>query len=267
MMANCQYFATFEKEVNPLRKFALYIARCTPARKKIIDSGKMIEIKTNYSYRKRHPFDLDSLSERELAILEQIKVHEFIVNDLDDQIFKNIFYEVLRKLLDSYKVYFVYYNSRLQKKSRIRSHKKLFYGHYNAIGKANVVESEFDLENDQSMIISLLALQKNNIDYFLKHLLNSALAFGFAIPKGKRSFKINRTGYLESLFNNSYYLENNIRINFLKLLAGKDSVIEFFLRIRTTGRDEEILDIFNKKSNNHSLIESMAMHYMAVASN
>jgi hypothetical protein len=214
----------------------------------------MIKIETQqYLFAERHPFDFTRISEDERKVLRHIDVREIIIQDLINvDKFDSIFSEVLQTLLIDNKVYFIF-NSRIPaKKERLRSFKKLFYDYRKILGKENFVDFEFDLEEDQSIFLGLIRVTPQNFDHILNIPLSS-LAFGYLVPKNQRSFTKSREHFLQSIFDNCFLLDKELRVNFLKILVehiNKNS----FLRIRSTGRDEEIISLFGGVNHQEGIV-------------
>jgi len=166
--------------------------------------------------------------------------------------FDSVLSEVLRTLLVDNKVYFIF-NSRIPaRKERLRSFKKLFYDYRKTLGKENFVDLEFDLEDSQSIFLGLVWVTPQNLDCVLS-IPFSSLSFGFIVPENRRSFSTNREHFLASIFDSGFQVDKEFRVNFLKILAGhvnKNS----FLRIRSTGRDEEIISLFGEVNHQKGIV-------------
>lgn len=209
----------------------------------------MIGISSEYAFDKRHPFDFKLLDSEELFRLSAVRRTGFVVNEATGTSFLKLLEAVLKSLLCAHEVYFVYAEHQSQPKSRLRSYRKMMYGHRKHLGAdSDLTECEFDCSAERSVMLALLRIKEGNLAYTLSHLIDSRLAFGLALPKGGSSFTIDAQDYLASLFQSRLEGQQNFHLNFLKAVLKPPQAVKYCFRIRSTGRDEEILDFFHLDS-------------------
>lgn len=159
--------------------------------------------------------------------------------------FKNI----LLSLLENNKIYLTYIENFVSEKSKVRTYRKMFYQYKKNIGKNNLFELEIDINSSQSVLSSIIKLNKKNIDFCLEELINSNFNFGFIVPKNSRSFKKNRTHFLDQLITNRLKDEKTIKTNFLKSLSKNLNKKKSIFTIHRT-ESKEFLRFFSKKDEN-----------------
>ena len=196
----------------------------------------------------KFPLSKRSVNNNDLPKLSKINVQEIIIEEYYDQKFNTELKFTLESLLKENKVYLTYIENFASYKSKVRSFRKMFYSYRNKIGKNNLFETETD--ENQSVLTSIIKLDKENIDFCLEELVNSNLAFGFIVPKKSRSFKKNRTHFLNQLIENRLE-EKTIEINFLKLLIENVNLKKHLFTIHRT-ESKEYLRFFSQKDENNN---------------
>lgn len=197
---------------------------------------------------KKFPLSISELDESEMNRLSKTSVIEFKINDYSNHLFDKLLKSLLNTIIKTHKLYFIYVENLPQKRNKIRSLKKLFRSHKSKLGRTNLFELEIDLESNKSIISALVKINKSNIDYCIDELINSNFSFGYAILKDKRSFPTNRTDFINKQISNKLEGRKTFKVNLLKSISQNLNVNKMIFDIKTSGRDEEIIEIFYKKN-------------------
>jgi hypothetical protein len=205
---------------------------------------------TNYTFDvNKFPLSKMSVNNNDLHKLSKINVQEIIIEKYYKQKFNTELKIILESIVKKNKVYLTYIENFESHKSKVRSFRKMFYTYREKIGKKNLFETEIDTTENQSILTSIIKLDRKNIDFCLEELINSNLAFGFIIPKKSRSFKKNRTHFLNQLIKNRLEDEKTLKINFLKLLSQNVNLKKYIFTIHRT-ESKEYLRFFSQKDEN-----------------
>jgi hypothetical protein len=218
---------------------------------------------TNYTFDvNKFPLSKRSVNNNDLHKLSKINVQEIIIEEYYDQKFNTELKVTLESLLKENKVYLTYTENFASYKSKVRSFRKMFYSYRNKIGKNNLFETETETDENQSVLTSIIKLDKENIDFCLEELVNSNLAFGFIVPKKSRSFKKNRTHFLNQLIEDRLEERKAIEINFLKLLSKNVNLKKHIFTIHRI-ESKEYLRFFsqrNKDNNQHNFVNDIEVY-------
>ena len=194
----------------------------------------------------KFPLSLSELGEKEIKKLSEISVLEFKINDYSDCLFEKLLKNLMNTIIKTHKLYFIYFESLPQKKTQIRSFKKIFRSHKSKLGKVNLFELEVDIEPNKSIISALVKIDKNNIDYCIDELINSNFSFGYATLKDKRSFPVNKTEFINKHILNKLEGRKLFKVNLLKSISQNLNANKIIFDLKISGRDEEIIEIFFK---------------------
>lgn len=202
---------------------------------------------TNYTFDvTTFPLSRKYITDNDLDNLSEINVQETTIEEYYEQKFNAELKATLKSFLDNNKIYLIHIENFAAYKNKVRSFRKMFYSYRENIGKNNILETEIDINENQSVLSSIIKLDKKNIDFCLEELINSNLAFGFIVPKKSRSFKKNRTHFLNQLIKNRLE-EKTIEINFLKSLSNNLNKNKVIFTIHRT-ESKEFLRFFSKKN-------------------
>lgn len=185
-----------------------------------------------------YPYSFANLSAREkekLAHINEIKIFADTVE----------LAHILKACLPKYRVYFVYIEPFRQKKSKIRSLKKLFFAQKNEIGTQKIFEEELDLGADNSVMSAIIRLDEKNVD-FLTNNISSNFAFGFFVPRPKKSFSQNKKVFLSQLKNYIFEEKNAVKINIFKAIV-QAVPQQLFFSFGTDKNDKEHIRIFKNE--------------------
>jgi len=196
---------------------------------------------------KRYPLSFKELDLDKSSFLKNIRMTEIVIDDLQDDTLTILIKHLVLKLKLNYNIYFIFHESIPQPKSKIRSFKKIFHSYRSFIGERNLFESELDI-NNQSILTSIIRLTPQNLDFLLENFINSNLSFGFISPKKKRTFKKNRKTYLEDLKEYAPNTPKLFKVNIIKLLHQNLTEDNCFFKLKNTGKDEELIHVFEKES-------------------
>ena len=207
----------------------------------------MIKVEKHPVSPQSYPFSLGQLSPKEIAQLATFEEWGIMVKAYSNSIFDNFTKNLILYLYDNFNVYFIYIETFPQLKSKIRSHKKMFYAHNGAIKKSNLYEVEIDLEDNKSILSAIVKIDKYNFEYCLSH-INSNFAFCLAVEKSKRSFPVNRYDFLKRLIGQRNKEDKLTKVNFLKVLIQTINDSRLIFTIKSTGNDEESISLFAKNT-------------------
>lgn len=162
---------------------------------------------------------------------------------------EDLLYDSLINLQEDWKIYFIYSESLPSKKSKIKSHKKLFYGlrKDSILKDSEIFETEIDVEDDKSLIASILS-PKNNVS--LKHIiytqLDGRLRYILLVKKGKRSFKLNRSNHLKTMLTSRYKEMKTILINKEMLAKSLLNQFKFIISFMRGVNNRDVIEIIHK---------------------
>jgi hypothetical protein len=189
------------------------------------------------------------ISEEQISRLNEFEKVRFSVMDYSSLEFSFLLEETLSKLLESYKIYLIYVESKAQVKNKVRSHKKMFYSQKRETGlKESVIyEKEVDLDGGKSILVSSVKLTNANLKYIVNNLLNSNFRFGYLVRKGKKSFSKNIESFLENVVNLILDHSKITRINFIDLLLSEVKKDKNIFRIPFGVNDRDFLEFLIRK--------------------
>lgn len=127
--------------------------------------------------------------------------------------------QLLIKLLETNKIYFVYVESAPQLRTKMRSYRKMFYDDkkQGKLKASDLFEGEIEVSSKKTLLTSSIKISKQNIDYVLGNLLSSNFRFSYLVKKGVSSFHENQNQFLRTIVNQIDDKNKTTRINYLEL--------------------------------------------------
>lgn len=206
-------------------------------------------------------FSKSSLSTFEIGKLKKIEgVAFYFKNDPDSVAINEFLKRSLLTLLPDHKIYFLFFEKFPARKSRIRSHQKLFKKTVPTLGEKNLTELEVEVREEQSVLSALITLSSDNIDFVLTSLITSLFSFGYIVEKGSRSFKTNKENFLRKIvLSYSSVTNSKLHTNYLKLTSHITNENSAIFRLVLDGRNNQIFEFLGtefKVKNLSSKLES-----------
>lgn len=156
---------------------------------------------------------------------------------------------ILEGILDEYKLYFIFTEGAPNIKSKMRSHKKMFYKFVKSksLSKNDLYEYEIDLQNQLSIIVAIINVSdKETLDFVLENLLNQNLSFIYLVKNGKRSFKENRAVFSQNVLASKLDDLNSVVVDPVKLAANIVRKNNGLIKVRFSGKDKNSIDVITK---------------------
>ena len=217
--------------------------------------------------------DLSSIkwTAKEIKELSHFKRIRFTIFDYMETFFENLLKKILASLLKSFKIYLIYIESKAQPKSKIRSYKKMFYQERknNLLHENDLHDREIDINPKESLMTGLITLSEQNMNYVLKHLINSNFRFGYLVKKGKKSFPKNMDSFLGEIINYLDGRSNISRLNFTDLLLSQVKKNKNIFRIPFSVNDKDFIEFLVREEDeeiNKTLL-SVEQKYKGVLEN
>ena len=142
---------------------------------------------------------LDPESGIQEMLFVKIQINYYFKEDDSALEFKMFFKDLMEWLLQNNNIYFVLSENYASKANRLRSYKKLHHHEIEEIGSHNLHEEEVEIQNELTVIASIVRLTNTNLTYCSNNLIDSLLRFGYIIPKGVRSFNVSRGEFLNNI--------------------------------------------------------------------
>lgn len=218
---------------------------------KVIESKNLI----TDSYFK-FPKSIKELAIGEKEILKTIGGLAYYFDDSSSFELKSYLEKTIFNLLDSNKIYFILIDKFPQPKNRIRSKYKLISQHKKNINKQNYYEIEYDLENNKSILTSIVRLTKNNLPYIINNFLNSKLSFGYIVPKRKSGFRT-REKFLNEIISKCSNVNKMLNINLIKVSLKISGQKKFIFRTILDGKNNHSFEIYGKNRDLANLKSSL----------
>jgi predicted nucleotidyltransferase len=194
----------------------------------------------NFEYSKEFLTETDSESLRKVKGLG----FYFKDDDIESTGFNHFFKNFNKILIDENNIYFVLTEIYPKKRNRVRSKRLMFYEERKEIGEENVLETEVEFKDDETIIAGAAKLAGENFDYCPKNLLNEYFSFGYIINKEKDKFKENFNRLSEKIVKEFSNSPKRFQINYLKLANFLLDEGVLIYRITFDGRSIQSLEIY-----------------------
>lgn len=143
--------------------------------------------------------NLSSLTSQDKEKIELINVLQVQEKTHFQRDMLSVFRDFLGFCMKEHKVYLVLLEPYPQAKNRIRSKKGLFYNHKSSFGKNTALETETEVESDETLFAGIIRVTEKNIDYLVNRFDDFPFAFGLIAPRGAKTFKNNRKDFLKAI--------------------------------------------------------------------
>lgn len=189
----------------------------------------------------------DQLSVVEKELLSEINLFNYKfgknVYSFEQRLFMKMLLEIF---INEYNLFFYYLEKTAEPKTRLRSHKKLMYGHRKSIGEENIYEEEVQLNSNQTIIYSILHLTKDNIDYINENLIDSRFLFGYIANNDAPKNSIFDNLEIKKIIQSNPIKKGVFDMNILKVVSSKVNNSASILRLFRDGLNNDYVSLFYK---------------------
>jgi len=185
------------------------------------------------------------LTDDQRARLTRFTQIEFIFEDLPGPERKDFLREIILLLLPDYDIWLVLVEPSPRKRSRIRSHKKMFYEVRKDIDPEDRYEEEVDTGQGESLMAGLVRMNKKSLDFWLESLLFSNLRFVYFVKRvTSPSVIADPEQFLQKIVDLRLPESGIAFLNYPRIIADFADENSSLARLRATGADEEIMQFW-----------------------
>ncbi len=199
--------------------------------------------------------------------LEQFQRIVFTFEEFATQKAWDFFKDAVLQLLPAFDLYMVFSETLPQKKTRVRSHKKMFYPVRDAVAPNDRFDAEVDTGEDQSVLTGAIRLSPSNLDFCVDNLINSTLQFTYVVRKETSFTHFDWDVILKDMVDESIRSGRMLSPNIPKILlryAGEDRAL---ILLKNTGRDEQTVQFFVQDEGVRSVLARLEASYRAEVEN
>lgn len=230
----------------------------------------MIELRNSNSVLANNIFTYgigkEELSHEQLEELSAIKIASFKLDNSVYQAEEKIFFkEFSRELIKNHQALFVFMEKLPKPISKSRSYKKLMYPHRKQVGEGNLFEEEVIVKENQSILVSAVAIDDQNLDYVCDHLIGSLFVFGYVFGKDQEVKAAFDQLSLSSIIKSENYVKGIFDLNILWLIAHVlNDQAAVFMR-STDGKDNSYMNVFYTNPKVTGFVEEMRRKFKVVS--
>lgn len=207
------------------------------------------------------------LTPDQIAKLAKFERVEYIFEDFSSQSGNDFFREAVQLLLPSSDVYLVFAEPQPQRKSAVRSHKKMFYDMRDAIRKEDRIETEVETGDGYSVLAGTIRLTPDTVEFWSQNIFLSILQFVYVVKRSPSNEQINWEALLRQIVDERM-VSSKIRFPHIpKILANFAGTDRSLITLSSTGRDEEIIEFFVSDKKIKLMLSELETRYRSQVEN
>jgi hypothetical protein len=202
------------------------------------------------------------LSDAEKAAVSGKRVFHYKFEEDVYTVEQDLFFKTLMgRFMAASHLYFYYIDKMAEQKSRLRSHKKLLYAHREAIDQANLYEEEVALGQGKTILYSIVRVDKSNVDYVCKHLINSLFSFGLVKDGNQQKDWLEGLRLTDLLQAHPPLSSELFDVNLLSVIGRFVNNQTSLIRLSRDGLDNDYLSLFYESESHLSLMKAMKQQF------
>ncbi|MFZ2897248.1 MAG: hypothetical protein WA004_01420 [Saprospiraceae bacterium] len=211
-------------------------------------------------------FPASDLTDDQRGRLGQFFQMDFVLENVSGQRIEDLLRDILRPLMATHDIWFVFVESIPQRKSSIRSHKKYFFDIRKDIAPADRYEVEVDTGNDQSLMAGLIHLTESNLDYCIENMTGANFRFAYLV-KRESVPSPDWEQFLRQIADCRLPGSTQTVLHLPRIIADFADDHRSMLRLVSTGRDEEIVQCWAEDAVVKKVLEELGEKYRAEVEN